>query len=729
MKRVLIVFTGLFLVSPSLRAQISYGGKPLPEIFLRSSVKTLSFEEMPPFDLVEELRIDSLEKGNLRGGYRFAYKFMTGFRPDNSGVWTVLPNGTKVWRLGIRSTGAFSLGILFTEYELPQGAQLFLYNTTRTHILGAFDHRNNSDLGILPVSLVEGEELVIEYQESADVLFSGKLTVGEVNHSYRDFRMEPGSDVPGVMGCMPPFICDRQGLMSEETGRSVVLLIINGTTACTGVMVNNTAADGRPYLLTASHCLNNNFRITSFGKIDTIAGTIVTYFNYDSPLCSPVERGTEEMSMASSHCVALNPAYDMVLLELLEIPPVHYRPYYAGWNVSRSPSSPFFSIHHPNRSVKRINWTDRPIVLDAFPTGGDLPISFEDSHWFIDQWRQGSTHAGSSGAPLLNIQEQVIGLLTGGFSTCSTPMRDYYYALAAAWQAEGAPELRLAYWLDPLNTFTSFCEGLDPYKGVSAFRMSNVRNIVPFPVGDTDIDPAYEFGNKSGNVTQFAEAYYTSLPLAVLGAYLVTPPIFTDEQLPDVDVCLYTGVNAPEQLLHVEPFRPTKLLSRRQESFIRFEMPVHVSAGNFYVGYRINSSPQGTYFSVCNLASGRTTANTAWFFDGMIWQEATSYPFQPGCTSLYVDPVVQYALSSVDISPFDQSLPHVFVENKRQTIHVLLPEGITAARLSVISSTGFILSEHNVTFSQMSFPISVPHGVYILRLSFNKDLYAWKVAL
>jgi hypothetical protein len=745
MKRVLIVLVAILFGCPSLQAQISYGGKPLPEILLRSSVKTLSFEEMPSFDLEEELRIDSLERDDLRGGYRFAYKFITNLCPDNSGTRTVLPDGTKVWRVGIRSAGAFSLGVLFTEYNLPEGARLFLYNSSRTHILGAFDHRNNSEFGVLPVSPVEGEELIIEYQEPASVAFSGKLTVGEVNHSYRNFYSEPGDDSPAKMSCIPAFICDRQGLVSEQTGRSVVLLIINGTTACTGVMVNNTAADGRPYVLTASHCLNSNFEITSFGRIDTVAGTIVTYFNYDSPLCKPVERGTEEMSMASSRCIAMNPAYDMALLELLEIPPVHYRPYYAGWNVSSSPSPPFFSIHHPERSVKRINWTEGPLIFRAFPTG-ELPVSFEEnSHWFVEQWQQGSTQPGSSGAPLFNIQEQVIGLLTGGNSECSSPEKDYYYALATTWQAEGTPQLRLAHWLDPLNTSVSSCDGLDPYEGANAFRMSNFRNVVPFPERDTDIDPAYEFGNQDEKVTQFAEAYHTSSPLTVFGAYLVTtPPILIRNNDIDVDVCLYTGLDCPEQLLHAEPFRPTytsvstdrnsfyetsKSLLRFQESFICFETPVHVPAGNFYVGYRINSASSGTYFAVCNLASGRTTFNTAWFFNGTVWQEATVYPSHPGHTSIYIDPVVQYTSSSNDTLSFDRVSPHVSVGDDRRTIHVLLPEGGTAARLSVVSLHGFILAEHSITSSQMSFPVNVPHGLYVLRLCYGKDLYTWKVVL
>lgn len=56
-----------------------------------------------PFDLAEQLRLDSLEATGLRNGFRFAYKFVTDYTPENSGVHFTLSDGTKVWRLGIRS--------------------------------------------------------------------------------------------------------------------------------------------------------------------------------------------------------------------------------------------------------------------------------------------------------------------------------------------------------------------------------------------------------------------------------------------------------------------------------------------------------------------------------------------------------------------------------------------------------------------------------------------------
>ena len=109
---------------------------------------------MPSFDLEEQLRLDSMEYNGLRNSNRFAYKFITDFTPENAGVTYTLADGTRVWRLGIRSAGAVSLNLLFTEYELPEGASLFIYDPEQKQVKGSFTSQNNSERRILPVSPV-----------------------------------------------------------------------------------------------------------------------------------------------------------------------------------------------------------------------------------------------------------------------------------------------------------------------------------------------------------------------------------------------------------------------------------------------------------------------------------------------------------------------------------------------------------------------------------------------
>lgn len=83
---IIIIYFGLCLfLGVSVKAQISHGGQPLPLTATKSLTEDM-FITMPPFDLAEQLRLDSLEATGLRNGFRFAYKFVTDYTPENSGV-------------------------------------------------------------------------------------------------------------------------------------------------------------------------------------------------------------------------------------------------------------------------------------------------------------------------------------------------------------------------------------------------------------------------------------------------------------------------------------------------------------------------------------------------------------------------------------------------------------------------------------------------------------------
>lgn len=750
MRKYGLTILGIFILSLSIQAQISYGGRPLPLNFTRSD-GSFVFEEMPSFDVEEELRIDSLNGNELKGSYRFAYKFMACFDRGNSGYSFTLADGTKVWRLGISSPGALSLNVLFTEFEIPEGARLFLYNPDQSHILGSFTHQNNSDLRIFPVSPVEGDRLIIEYQEPANADFAGRLVVGEVNHAYRSFReREPGGDQSGYH-CMDPVACfPEDPLITEELGRSVVLLIIDGISACSGVMVNNTDRDGTPYVLTASHCINKDFTINDPDRYEVIAGSIVCFFNYSSPLCSAAIRGTEEMSMSSATLKAINENVDMALLELLEIPPAYYQPYYAGWNISEKPSAPYFGIHHPRASVKRVNWLDDGLgymtfKIDPFPF-------FENVHWLVKEWTAGSTDGGSSGSPLFDGSGRVIGALSGGYSTCLIPKEDYYFALDKAWAPsdehgdEETSGRQLSHWLDP-SSKAATCNGLDPYASESpCIRLSNVQasgkadNITIDTIPESNVIPL--FGNNAYEIYNYAEAYHTVGDALLHGVYIVTPAVGRNYANLEVEIVVYEGENRPETLLHSETFQPEyvdysreekafieqiKSLNRAQESFMSFSVPVTVH-GNFYVGYRIVSAPDNTYFAAYNLPEEFTGKNTAWLLSDHKWIEATAHPAIPKKTSLFIDPVIQSIkkVGNTPVRPGAQA--KISISPDRKTAHILLPEGKDRATFSLISMTGQAIQTNRIYSGQTSVSLKAgAPGVYLIKLTLQDQELVQKI--
>ena len=736
----ILVCLAMLGISSLAEAQVSHGGQPLPLSITRSD-GAMEYVKMPAFDVDEELRIDSLNESDLRSGYRFAYKFMTDFNRHNSGTSFTLSDGTKVWRLGIYSPGALSINLLFTEYNLPEGAQLFLYNENQTQVLGSFTHQNNSELGILPTSPIQGERVIIEYQEPANATFHGQLTVGEVNHGYRSLlRLEPKDNTTSLSD-IPPLAC----YPDEDYnlwGHGVVLLIIDGTTGCTGSLLNNTDEDGKPYLLTASHCLNGQFTVSN-PDYETVAGRIICFFNYNSPFCDPIIRGTEEMSMASSYVRVVDEHADVALLELTETPPAYYQPYYLGWNAGEAGASPYACLQHPQYSVKRVSLAENDLATITF-TDPNMTF-YTNGHWHVKTWDIGYTASGSSGAPLLNAEGQVIGGLAGGVSQKGSAVNDYFFSLVTAWDSIYTEDNSFRLWLNPTDDGEKSCGGLDPYASTPSSRLSNVYDSGNQEEAEVAYHPESAsiplFGNNTDGITEFAEKYQSTSQVTLYGAYLVTAAAGWDYADMDVEVTVYTGDTEPSTLLYAQTFRPTYLAlkddsvfvenekswDRAQESFITFTEPLTLS-GNFFIGYRINSAPEETYFAAYSLPSGNTTHNTAWLLEDGEWIEATSYTSAGYSTALFIDPVVQYDSPVTNEQITWGDTPRVFVGPERGIIHVILPEEVESAGYTLYSAQGKTIGSGSINYRQATLLFNrIPSGFYVLRLTYNGQAYTQKL--
>ncbi len=704
---ILVVF---LLLASSAFSQISYGGRPLlaKKSGLRSSA-SIPYISMPPFNLDSVLRTRSSEADFRQRTHTFAYKFYTDIDIKEATEPILTDNGMRVWQLGIRSENALSINLLFTQYRLPEGARLFIYSNDYNQIIGKFDHRNNSSLDMLPVRPLFGESVIVEYAEPMDAEFEGEIVIGEVNHGYDDFLLgsqpgrEPAADVYTRYRCMPDALCVDE--IDEEIVRSVVLLIINGESACTGVMVNNTAEDRTPYLLTAVHCLTSD---PSFSEdpeyyIDK-AGTIVTFFNYHRVVCGSDMKATEEMSMAIAHPRVIMGRKDIALLELNEKPPVNYNAYYAGWDMQgEATQTPYMNIHQPYAGVKKYGRADESLSLTDYKINTSL---FESkAFWEVDGWTVGSTYEGASGSPLYNNEYRVVGTLTGGNSDCagSNPDgdADYFAALYRGWN-------NLSEYLDPLETGELAIAGLDPHKENPLYRISNadynngdalITSKLPEP------DEGYVFGNSTKPAYEFAEEFNLESTSEVRGVYVFIPDmLYTYTQ--GVEIVIYKGESYPEELLVSTDFIPQYLGYQNEnfelnnkltglvptETFVDFGEPVPVDK-KFFVVYRV--SPSDTkQFTVYNTAfASSSTRNTAWIKQDGEWIEASAYAPFAQKTSLALQPLIRYN-SDIKIDEPDsekEAIPILYDRASRTM--VLSSQWAERVEITVYSVTGQLLEK------------------------------------
>ena len=125
--------------------QISTREEPLS--FSRADVPAMRTNErtqktLPQFDR-EKIEREDREDAEKGRPPRFGYKHKVFYTLENSGEWTELPDGGKLWRLSISCPGALSINLLYDRFWLPHGAKFWVYSADRKHSIGAFTSANN----------------------------------------------------------------------------------------------------------------------------------------------------------------------------------------------------------------------------------------------------------------------------------------------------------------------------------------------------------------------------------------------------------------------------------------------------------------------------------------------------------------------------------------------------------------------------------------------------------
>jgi len=458
----LVTLILLLNVSLKTNGQMSIGGTPRT-ISEKSLLKIseLPFVTMPSFDVATMIKEDSIDQKKSKP-FRFAKGFDVSLSINNSGKWEILDNGDKIWRLGIKSPGAYSINVIFSEFDIPDGAEVFILNSKFTHLIGAFTSQNKSESGILATTPVRSDKIIVEYYEPKNINKQAKLTIGSIGHAYKDvvqacFDSPQGGSCKGYsLSCEVDDTCS-QGHNWQNQKHAVCRIFFKDAQGdyemCTGALVNNTANNGIPYFLTANHCVCNN----------DIANTVVVLFNYDSPTCNGVD-GPLNQTLSGSTLLSNSANSDFALLQLSSTPPSTYKPYYLGWdNSGNTPGSPVTVIHHPKGDVRKIsistNSVTRSLVNNINNGSTCQPQGINVDTWYESAWTTGATEAGSSGAPLFDPNKRVVGQLYAGPTNPYCNDYSWFGRFSVSWTGGGTHATQLSYWLDPCSSGRTTIDG------------------------------------------------------------------------------------------------------------------------------------------------------------------------------------------------------------------------------------------------------------------------------
>lgn len=411
--------------------------------------------------------------------------------PWSGGTSTILPDGRKLWTINIIVRGAQGLGLYFSKYKLPEGALLFIYSSDRKHIIGAFTNHNNRPDGLFATEIVKGESIVIEY--SAPVASSGivPFTINEVLYVYRPVYF-PGDRSGGEIksgNCEVNVACSEGNNWRNQAKSVVRIQIKNGNSSfwCTGSIMNNSAGDFSPLVLTADHCAVVGATYADAADL----ARWVFYFLYETEGCDneTVEAGkslTGAVKLASSSAMG-NDGSDFYLVLLNDQIPASYEPFYAGWSRTGELSPSGTGIHHPGGDVKKISTYLSPLTLSQW---GSVDGTHFRVVWAATANGHGVTEGGSSGSPIYDNQGRLIGQLTGGESDCIDVTRpDYYGKFAFSWESNGAEDsTQLKPWLDPMNTGLTTINGVfNANMAVARFKADTTVILVGTSLNFTDL--------------------------------------------------------------------------------------------------------------------------------------------------------------------------------------------------------------------------------------------------
>lgn len=380
---------------------------------------------MPYVDVKELLVEDEQERG-LNLPFRFGVSIHAELDLDNSGIWTELPDGARIWALNIVSEGAYSISLSYKKFKLPVGSELYIYNGDKTVVQGPLNSTHNIDGGTFATDLIPGESIILEYYEPRAEKGKGKINIDKVIHGYKDIFEISSLKAFGDSGdCQIDVNCP-EGYDWQDESNSVAMIIVGNDRICSGALINNTCQDLTPYFLTANHCLTG-VNVSDF----------TFRFQYKSPVCG----GGDDFSFVSYHGASLvDRSYgtDYALLELNSLPDGKYGIFLAGWSRTWHAPPSVTGIHHPFGDVMKIIFDDEyPTALDGY-----------ESYWFIDDWLQGSIERGSSGSPLFDHNRRIIGQASSTLEglICAPGRGGLYGRFELSW------DLGLSEVLDPNNT-------------------------------------------------------------------------------------------------------------------------------------------------------------------------------------------------------------------------------------------------------------------------------------
>ncbi|WP_118975816.1 T9SS type A sorting domain-containing protein [Taibaiella koreensis] len=552
----LILATGCCTIA---QAQISKGGLPLSlistEPAISNQVFTPVYAKTP--DLKRLKQEDNKVSRSKPGAYHAGVLAPVDMAFPASGTMVTLSDGRKVWRAQMNMGDVPSMVLYYDHFKLPQGVKFFVSNSNGKQLLGAYTAENNNEDGLFANQEVQGGivnfELDIDKGVNTDDISWHLNQAGVMYYPSVDLQRYAGNEDIGTAAkptddplagrssvCEINAICpEGQSYPQQRKATMRIVMPLGGGYVgfCTGTLINTTKGDCTPYVLTATHCEDNN------SKTNTPYSQWIFYFNFEAPDCAGNTVAPNNQTLTGAQFVAradYNPNSasilgDFLLVKLNNKVPATFGAYFAGWNRASSLPSPstYINFHHPSGDMKKLAITNTIAGNGTFNQW-----SVPGTHWAV-MFNTGGNEEGSSGSGLFDVNGRLVGDLSGGSDNQSCDAdtnklgdqailgQDAVYSkLSRNWEypeGNGVQNAQLKPWLDPTNTGAMTTNTIEaaatcssPTTGISkSAELDNAVNIFPNPVVNgtlrmrANLDKATDLSVTIYDITGARKAVYT----------------------------------------------------------------------------------------------------------------------------------------------------------------------------------------------------------------------------
>ena len=322
--------------------------------------------------ITEELRVAGTKLGEIRGGSTGGIRMPL----LDKGVWTELPNGDRIWRMGFESRIAYGMSIIVLM-DIPKQCYVSFYSADGQYVSSIYHEPTNANDGNFITGNMPGNKYIIEYYEPKEFRNKGKLKLHSIDTDLTKTVADKGnrSVQPTEVACSPNVSCDCDDFeyrtdtldafcgtnlwaMVDTLKRAVVkyqiflpcsnpedpgcipssddstVFVYNALAKYygSGALINNPQLE--PYILSAHHCIKQ-VGIWGTHVVPHTVGDKVHFrfdFGFETTcndfLAADLIPSTSILTGATA--IAGNKIGDFLLLKLNETPLSTLQPYYAG---------------------------------------------------------------------------------------------------------------------------------------------------------------------------------------------------------------------------------------------------------------------------------------------------------------------------------------------------------------------------------------------------------------